>query len=777
MIIKSCNIRGFGCFTGKRFDFSEGLNVFLEENGYGKTTLTAFLRVMFYGFRYEGKKTGRERELRRPWQASEYGGSIDFELNGKIYRIDRRFGKKSAEDDLKVYDLDTLMPAKEFFDPIGLKLFGVDSETFERTIYVSDANISTYISDGVHAKIGDLVDDTVDVNRYTKAADLLNGEITRLSESRKTGELYKLRDRITYLSQDVNVLDSIEARYETADRQLKEALDKQKKILDEQADIRVKISQIADYKTVEDKINKYNDLEKTLKERRKDLNDARSYFAFGMPDSYDLQNAQQSFSRYEARESIITETITQEELDQLRKLEQVYQYIELSDDEQNSIVQLSEDCQADRANLSDISSKMEQLDIEKTRTEEQYKKKSAIIIPSIIVLVAGAGLVAAGLLLYKVALTIPGVVLVIAGVMGIVLFLTNRRAVSAASEELSKKQEVFNKEQQQLYDQLSQGESKLNTFFMRFQSEYNPDSSTVDLFKIFNEYKTYKSLKQKQQGQRKAIEEREIEEAVVKNFVDKYAPNDGSNYGAILRAISKAMEQYEGAYRDFSRAKEAFSNYEKQIDIESLKVVEKPAFSDSLDDLSNRIRELDNEKTEIDRTIDMCRRNEEDSRTRLETVQEERDELDGLVETQRELLKRVSILKKTAELLERAKTSFSLKMTDPVTKRFQEYLSRILKEDITGFRIDVAGKVVLEKEGAIHNIDLMSSGYQALTYFCLRLALVDEMYKEEQPLIILDDPFPSLDEDKLQNAKELVQEAAQRYQILYFTCHESRSFI
>ena len=209
-----------------------------------------------------------------------------------------------------------------------------------------------------------------------------------------------MRDRITYLSQDVNVLDSIEARYETADRQLKEALDKQKKILDEQADIRVKISQIADYKTVEDKINKYNDLKKTLKERRKDLNDARSYFAFGMPDSYDLQNAQQSFSRYEARESIITETITQEELDQLRKLEQVYQYIELSDDEQNSIVQLSEDCQADRANLSDISSKMEQLDIEKTRTEEQYKKKSAIIIPSIIVLVAGAGLVAAGLLLY-----------------------------------------------------------------------------------------------------------------------------------------------------------------------------------------------------------------------------------------------------------------------------------------------------------------------------------------------------------------------------------------
>ena len=243
-----------------------------------------------------------------------------------------------------------------------------------------------------------------------------------------------------------------------------------------------------------------------------------------------------------------------------------------------------------------------------------------------------------------------------------------------------------------------------------------------------------------------------------------------------MRALDKALTRYDDAYREFSRAKTAFSDYEQEINIEELKKVEKPDFNDSLEDLNKRNRELVGEKKDIEGIVISCRKNEEDSRTRLDTVLEERDEYDELVETQQELRKRVAILKKTAELLEKAKTSFSLKMTDPVTKRFQEYLSRSLDLDDAGFRIDATGNIVLEQNGSIHKIDLMSSGYQALTYFCLRLALVDEMYKDEKPLLILDDPFTSLDEDKLQKAKELLEESAQRYQILYFTCHEARYF-
>jgi uncharacterized protein YhaN len=41
-------------------------------------------------------------------------------------------------------------------------------------------------------------------------------------------------------------------------------------------------------------------------------------------------------------------------------------------------------------------------------------------------------------------------------------------------------------------------------------------------------------------------------------------------------------------------------------------------------------------------------------------------------------------------------------------------------------------------------------------------------------LIILDDPFESLDPIKLEKAKELIKDLSNDWQIIYFTCHESR---
>ena len=69
----------------------------------------------------------------------------------------------------------------------------------------------------------------------------------------------------------------------------------------------------------------------------------------------------------------------------------------------------------------------------------------------------------------------------------------------------------------------------------------------------------------------------------------------------------------------------------------------------------------------------------------------------------------------------------------------------------------------------------MSAGYRDLIGICMRVALIDEMYKGEKPFIIADDPFINLDGDKLARGQKLLREIAEKYQIVYFTCHESRS--
>ena len=78
MKLISCYVSGFGKIHDERFDFNDGLNVFCEDNGFGKSTLASFIKVMFYGFEDENKKSlkDKEREKFRPWNNGTYGGSI-----------------------------------------------------------------------------------------------------------------------------------------------------------------------------------------------------------------------------------------------------------------------------------------------------------------------------------------------------------------------------------------------------------------------------------------------------------------------------------------------------------------------------------------------------------------------------------------------------------------------------------------------------------------------------------------------------------------------------
>ena len=74
------------------------------------------------------------------------------------------------------------------------------------------------------------------------------------------------------------------------------------------------------------------------------------------------------------------------------------------------------------------------------------------------------------------------------------------------------------------------------------------------------------------------------------------------------------------------------------------------------------------------------------------------------------------------------------------------------------------------------DVRFFSAGYRDLIGVCMRMALVETMYQAEKPFIIFDDPFANLDQDKMDGALTLLRNIAEEYQILYFTCHESRMY-
>ena len=55
MKLVKCHITGFGRLCDFKYDFDPKVNNIFEENGWGKTTFSAFIKAMFYGLKYSPK--------------------------------------------------------------------------------------------------------------------------------------------------------------------------------------------------------------------------------------------------------------------------------------------------------------------------------------------------------------------------------------------------------------------------------------------------------------------------------------------------------------------------------------------------------------------------------------------------------------------------------------------------------------------------------------------------------------------------------------------------
>ena len=179
MKLISCHIENFGGLSGCDLEFAPDLTVIREENGFGKTTLAEFIRAMFYGFPRK-TRTLSKRQKYRPWNGQKCGGHLTFEHEGRMYRIERSFGATPRSDSFNLIDLQTGQKSADFSEEIGLELFGLDADSFERSTYLpQNRDNGVLTTDSIRAKLGGLVEDENDVGGFEKA-------MKRLREKRST---------------------------------------------------------------------------------------------------------------------------------------------------------------------------------------------------------------------------------------------------------------------------------------------------------------------------------------------------------------------------------------------------------------------------------------------------------------------------------------------------------------------------------------------------------------------------------------------------------------
>ena len=106
---------------------------------------------------------------------------------------------------------------------------------------------------------------------------------------------------------------------------------------------------------------------------------------------------------------------------------------------------------------------------------------------------------------------------------------------------------------------------------------------------------------------------------------------------------------------------------------------------------------------------------------------------------------------------------------------YGKYYQMITKSGIGDFKIDANARLTMKAQGQERDIVQMSGGYQDLIGVAMRMALVDVMYEKEKPFLILDDSFDQVDDVKMPGAMEMLREISKEYQIIYFTCSESRT--
>ncbi|MBQ8308426.1 MAG: AAA family ATPase [Clostridia bacterium] len=136
----SCHIAGFGRFVNERFDLSKDIVEIKAENGWGKTTLAAFLESMLFGLGESRTKSVQDnaRLKYEPFRGGYFGGSLTFLYGGKTYRIERKFGKTPSADTVKLYDKNNMLcyDFGENIERIGELLLGVNRESYRKSAYI-----------------------------------------------------------------------------------------------------------------------------------------------------------------------------------------------------------------------------------------------------------------------------------------------------------------------------------------------------------------------------------------------------------------------------------------------------------------------------------------------------------------------------------------------------------------------------------------------------------------------------------------------------------------
>ncbi len=737
MKILSCYITGFGKFSNQNFTFSD-LTVIKEDNGWGKTTLAAFIRCMLFGMEAgRGKAVEtNDRVHYAPWQGGTYGGTLTFTCGGRQYRVERVFGKTPIQDVARVYDKNNMQcfDFGERAERLGEMLFGVDADSYSRSVYIPQGEIETGgVSEDMKTRLLALLSNggqgETSAERALQRLDEADRKL-RAKRRPAKGKLDEIDERLDEIARnksdaDGNELFAQQLRAQATQAEQDILLCNQKlEELDKKLELLSRRNELAAAK----------DMQTRLAAAKEELSSLRAFFGAHDPAVLNVDGLQAAVDElYQWK-------------DRLREIEgQLSMSISGEEGELRAKIAV---CEKTLSSYDEILAKQGAKKEKKPKGKKIVPKVTKgmrwFLILSVAIAVVGAAL--AGSML-AVGLSLLGVGVVCMAI-GFLCILPRREKVGKSVNKDTDVQDEISRLYDDTYAELTDLKKRLAAL-----TGGNADAPIAD--------------KTTAEQERSALTTKiQAKEQSIKTFLQNFAFGTIYDYRAALEQLrgnisrylvcANDVQNYESRLQGYSAEEIAALDSETAGDVSALKA-QKQAWSEKKEDLITTRSDCTNRAEKLETQYD-----------KVALVAEE----SVLTEEKARLEKRHRAILAAREILMKAKENMASRYLDPVEKGCRYYLSVLGGADRLRFAAD--GTPVYEDYGAYRPLGYYSVGTKELVGLCTRIALADAVFKKELPVLILDDPFVNLDDTRTERAKALVKEIAKRYQVIYLTCKNER---
>ena len=160
--------------------------------------------------------------------------------------------------------------------------------------------------------------------------------------------------------------------------------------------------------------------------------------------------------------------------------------------------------------------------------------------------------------------------------------------------------------------------------------------------------------------------------------------------------------------------------------------------------------------------------------SKLVEVEEEIARLERDIARDRLHIDAIGLLHKAVQ---QEKSGVMQSLIDPIRTRANTILKRVAGKRFDGVQFDdslLPTGISPQSSGEAVSLTQISGGEQEQVHFAVRMALADVAFPDSRQLVVLDDVFTYTDATRLDRITNILEESADRFQIVLLTCHPER---